>query len=217
MPRATGYILAILMQAPNRLRSGNNKIDYNVFDGKTQPGKFIVIDGNIDQQSRSDTISYNLFKNNGPRVDNEKESIRVGVSALTRSSGFTVLEYNRFEDCDGDPEVVSIKSCDNIIRYNTFVRCLGTLSLRQGFRNTAEGNYFFGEGKTAIFNGSTIGCGGIRVYGKDHKIINNYFSGLTGSKWDAAITITNGDATNTNFNNSDHNVPENVVVAFNTL
>jgi len=199
------------------LKSGNNRVDYNVFDGKTQPGKFIVLDGNIDQQSRHDTISYNLFKNNGPRVDNEKESIRVGVSTLTRSSGYTVIEYNRFVDCDGDPEIVSLKSCDNIVRYNTFVRCLGTLSLRQGFRNTAEGNYFFGEGKTAIFNGGIIGCGGIRVYGKDHKIINNYFHGLTGYKWDAAITITNGNVLNNTTSNSEHNIPENLVVAFNTL
>lgn len=199
------------------LKSGNNKVDYNVFDGKTQPGKYIVLDGNIDQQSRHDTISYNLFKNNGPRVDNEKESIRVGVSTLTRSSGYTVIEYNRFVDCDGDPEIVSLKSCDNIVRYNTFVRCLGTLSLRQGFRNTAEGNYFFGEGKTAIFNGSLIGCGGIRVYGKDHKIINNYFHGLTGYKWDAAITITNGNVLNNTTSNSEHNIPENLIVAFNTL
>jgi poly(beta-D-mannuronate) lyase len=199
------------------LKSGDNRVDYNVFDGKTQPGKFIVLDGNIDQQSRHDTIAYNLFKNNGPRVENEKESIRVGVSTLTRSSGYTVIEHNRFEDCDGDPEIVSIKSCDNIVRYNTFVRCLGTLSLRQGFRNTAEGNYFFGEGKTAIYNGGVIGCGGIRVYGKDHKIINNYFHGLTGYKWDAAITITNGNVLNNTTSNSEHNIPENVVIAFNTL
>jgi poly(beta-D-mannuronate) lyase len=203
--------------SPDSLKSGSNKVDYNVFDGKTQPGKYIVLDGNIDQQSRHDTISYNLFKNNGPRVDNEKESIRVGVSTLTRSSGYTVIEYNRFVDCDGDPEIVSIKSCDNIVRYNTFVRCLGTLSFRQGFRNTAEGNYFFGEGKTAVFNGGTIGCGGMRVYAKDHKIINNYFHGLTGSKWDAAITITNGNVLNSTTSNSEHNIPENLTVAFNTL
>ncbi|RYF82385.1 MAG: hypothetical protein EON98_11380, partial [Chitinophagaceae bacterium] len=199
------------------LKSGHNKVDYNVFDGKTQPGKYIVLDGNIDQQSRHDTISYNLFKNNGPRVENEKESIRVGVSTLTRSSGYTVIEHNRFVDCDGDPEIVSIKSCDNIVRYNTFVRCLGTLSLRQGFRNTAEGNYFFGEGKTAVYNGGVIGCGGIRVYGKDHKIINNYFHGLTGYKWDAAITITNGNVLNNTTSNSEHNIPENLIIAFNTL
>jgi len=203
--------------SPEPLRSGYNRVDHNSFDGKTQAGNFIRMDGNINQQSRYDTIDHNHFKNNGPRADNEKESIRVGVSTLSKSSGFTTIEYNLFEDCDGDPEIVSIKSCDNIVRYNTFVRCLGTLCLRQGFRSTVEGNYFFGDNKTAVFNGGTIGCGGIRVYAKDHKIINNYFQGLTGAKWDAAITITNGDVNNNSSSVADHYLPENLVIAFNTL
>lgn len=204
------------------LKSGHNMIDHNLFEGKTTAGKFIVFDGNINMQSQHDTVAYNHFKNNGPRADNEKESIRVGVTTLTQSSGFTVIEHNLFEDCDGDPEIVSIKSCDNIVRYNTFVRCLGTVCLRQGSRSTVEGNYFFGEGKTAQFtnsnnNTSTIGAGGVRVYGLDHKIINNYFSGLTGSRWDAAITITNGDDHNYPGANNSHHVPENLIVAYNTL
>lgn len=203
--------------SPLPLRSGYNRVDHNIFDGKTQAGNYIRMDGNINQQSQYDTIDHNHFKNNGPRANNEKESIRVGVSTLSKSSGFTLIEYNLFEDCDGDPEIVSIKSCDNTIRYNTFVRSLGTLCLRQGFRSTAEGNYFFGDNKTGTFNGGTIGCGGIRVYGKDHNIINNYFSGLTGSKWDAAITITNGDVTNSSSSVSEHYLPENVTVAHNTL
>jgi hypothetical protein len=199
------------------LKSGYNRVDHNTFDGKTQAGNYIRMDGNINQQSRYDTIDHNHFKNNGPRADNEKESIRVGVSTLSKSSGFTIIEYNLFEDCDGDPEIVSIKSCDNIVRYNTFVRCLGTLCLRQGFRSVVEGNYFFGDNKTAVFNGGTIGCGGVRVYAKDHKIINNYFQGLTGAKWDAAITITNGDVNNNSASLADHYLPENLVVAFNTM
>ena len=204
------------------LVSGNHLIEYNEFTGKTHPGKYITIDGNATQQSQHDTIRFNLFKNNGPRADNEKESIRVGYSGISKSSGHTVIMHNLFEDCDGDPEVVSIKSCDNIIKYNTFKSCLGTLSLRHGDRNLVEGNYFFGEGKTAQFTNSsnvtsTIGCGGIRVYGKDHKIVNNYFEGLTGSRWDAALTITNGDVTNTSGSLSSHYLPENVVIAFNTL
>lgn len=203
--------------SPLPLRSGYNRVDHNIFDGKTQAGNYIRMDGNINQQSQYDTIDHNHFKNNGPRAANEKESIRVGVSTLSKSSGFTIIEYNLFEDCDGDPEIVSIKSCDNTIRYNTFVRCLGTLCLRQGFRSTAEGNYFFGDNKTGEFNGGTLGAGGIRVYGKDHKIINNYFSGLTGSKWDAAITITNGDVNNNSNSLADHYLPENLIVTHNTL
>jgi poly(beta-D-mannuronate) lyase len=206
------------------LKSGHNKIDYNLFEGKTKSGKFILLDGNINQQTQYDTISYNIFRNNGPREENEKESIRIGVSTLSQSNGYTVVEYNLFEDCDGDPEIVSVKSFANIIRYNTFRRSLGTVCLRQGNNSVVEGNYFFGEGKIANYtnengNASVIGCGGVRVYGKNHKIFNNYFSGLTGDIFDAAVTITNGDAFNVE-NPTDlakHYVPEDVVVAFNTF
>ena len=199
--------------SPEPLRSGYNRIDHNLFENKEQVGTFIKMDGNMFEQTKYDTIDYNHFKNNQPRATNEKECIRVGYSQLSMSSGFTLIEYNLFEDCDGDPEIVSIKSCDNIVRYNTFVRCLGTLSLRHGNRTLVEGNYFLGEGKTV----GTDGTGGIRVYGKDHIIINNYFSGLTGSKFDAAITITNGDVLNTSTSLDKHFVPENVIVAHNTL
>lgn len=199
------------------LKSGGNVMEYNSFDGKTMTGKYVVFDGTATQQSQHDTIRYNLFKNNGPRAVNEQESIRVGVSGLSPSSGFTVIEHNLFQACDGDPEIVSIKSCDNIVRFNTFQRSLGTVTLRQGRRNVVEGNYFFGEGKTGTFNGSTIGCGGIRVYGKDHLIFNNYMQGLTGSRFDAGITITNGDVDNSTTSLSSHNLPENVTIAFNTL
>ena len=96
-------------------------------------------------------------------------------------------------------------------------RCLGTLSLRHGHNTIVEGNFFFGEGKTAQYSGSEIGCGGIRVYGMNHQIYNNYFEGLTGSKWDAAITITNGDVTNSSSSLTSHFLPENVVVAHNTM
>lgn len=206
------------------LRSGHNRVDYNLFEGKTKSGKFVLLDGNINQQTQYDTIAYNIFRNNGPREENEKETIRIGVSTLSQSNGFTLVEYNLFEDCDGDPEIVSVKSFANTVRYNTFRRCLGTVCLRQGNNSVVEGNYFFGEGKTAIYtnqngNSSTIGAGGVRVYGKNHKIYNNYFSGLTGSIFDAAVTITNGDAYNV-ANPTDlgkHYVPENVEVVFNTF
>lgn len=200
------------------LISGYNSIDHNTFTGKTWPGNYIKLDGTATQQTQYDTISYNWFKDNKPRAANEKESIRIGFSGISRSSGFTLVERNLFEECDGDPEVVSIKTCDNTIRYNTFLRCLGTLSFRHGDRSVAEGNYFLGEGRTGLDDsGSPTGCGGVRIYGKGHKIINNYFSGLTGSKWDAAITITNGDVNSSSTSLNSHYLPEDLVVAFNTL
>jgi hypothetical protein len=198
-------------------RSKYNRLDHNLFDGKADGGAWVVIDGShgtVPDISKYDRIDFNHFRNNKPRVANEKETIRIGVSDLSMKSSYTTVEHNLFEECDGDPEIVSVKSCDNTIRRNTFLRSLGTLSLRHGFRNHVESNYFFGEGK---IDESGNGCGGIRVYGLDHIIVNNYFEGLTGAKWDAAITITNGDVTNSSSSLTSHFIPENVVFAFNTL
>lgn len=205
--------------------SHHNRVDHNVFQNKTTPGHYITIDGtsNADQtdsrQSQYDRIDHNYFKNNAPRAVNEQESIRVGWSQMSKSSGFTTVEYNRFEECDGDPEIVSIKSCDNIVRHNTFYRCHGTLSFRHGNRSRAEGNYFFGGGKeNASFGTSTIHTGGIRIYGTDHVIVNNYLEGLYGTIWDAPIALTQGDAIDGNSTNlTKHFRAERVTIAFNTL
>lgn len=199
--------------------SRHNRIDHNLFEGKYDAGAWLVIDGShgsVPDISKHDRIDHNIFRNNTPRVANEKETIRIGVSDLSMLSSYTIIERNLFENCDGDPEIVSIKSCNNIVRNNTFKQCLGTLSLRHGNNNQVEGNFFFGEGKTGLFEGTTIGCGGIRVYGKGHEIVNNYFEGLTGSKWDAAITITNGDVNNSSTSWSSHYIPEDIIYAFNT-
>jgi hypothetical protein len=119
------------------------------------------------------------------------------------------VENNLFEHCDGDPEIISVKTNDNIVRYNTFTACQGTVCLRQTNRSVVEGNYFFGKGKA--------GTGGLRVYGKAHLIYNNYFEGLTGDKWDAAITLTNGDVDTNTTSFSSHVRPVRNTIAYNTL
>lgn len=201
-------------------RSQYNRIDHNLFEGKHDLGALLVIDGShgtVPAISKHDRIDHNIFRDNTPRVANEKETIRIGVSDLCNLDAYTVVENNLFEDCDGDPEIVSVKSYSDTIRNNTFHHCLGTISLRQGKGSVVEGNFMFGDGKTAVFEGGTIGCGGVRMYGLNHKIFNNYFFGLTGYKWDAAITITNGDVDNSSTSLSSHFLPENIIITNNTL
>ncbi|MFK7949969.1 MAG: chondroitinase-B domain-containing protein [Saprospiraceae bacterium] len=209
--------------------SHHNRIDHNTFQNKDTPGHYITVDGTNDgnddyRQSQYDRIDHNYFKNNSPRAINEQESIRIGWSDMSQSSGYTLVEYNLFEDCDGDPEIVSVKSCDNTIRHNTFKGCYGTLSLRHGNRNHVEGNYFFGNNKpNGTYTNSSGGTsitytGGIRIYGTDHVIINNYLEGLEGTRWDAPITLTQGDAIDGSSTNwSKHFRAERVTIAYNTL
>lgn len=182
--------------------SHHNRIDHNTFEKKSQLGNFITIEGTMRKQpqvSQHDRIDRNLFRDIGPRAENVLEAIRIGSAAYTLSSGYTVLEENLFERCDGDPEYVSIKSSHDTIRYNTFRECLGSLSLRHGNGSVVEGNYILGNGRTGSFLDSTgktwtLGTGGVRFCGDDMKIVNNYFEGLTGSMWDATLAIPNGDA-----------------------
>jgi len=205
--------------------SHHNRIDHNTFKNKHKAGNYITIDGTynqaqtVNQQSQYDRIDHNYFFNNGPRLENENESIRIGNSLLSTSSGFTTVDFNLFEECDGDPEIVSVKSCDNAIRHNVFNRNYGSLTLRQGNRNRAEGNYFFGGGKpNGMFETTPIYTGGIRAYGADHVIVNNYLEGLQGTLFDAPITLTQGDAiTGVDTDYSLHYRGERIVVAYNTL
>jgi hypothetical protein len=145
----------------------------------------------------------------GPRAVNEMEAVRIGETSFSATSGFTTVEFNLFEECNGDPEIVSVKTNDNTIRYNTFLRSQGTASLRQGNNSQLYGNYFLGRGKA--------GTGGVRVYGTGHRIFNNYFEGLTGNTWDAALAITNGDVDTTSTSMSSHHRPNRISVVFNTF
>lgn len=190
--------------------SHHNRIDHNVFLNKHTLGNMIKIDGTDEKYvSQYDVIEYNHFKNMGPRAENEMEVIRIGWSAMSESDGYTTVSNNLFEACNGDPEIISVKCNKNTISHNTFRRCQGTLSLRHGNESLVEGNFFFGEGAE--------GTGGVRIYGSDHKIINNYFHGLTGTKWDAPITLTEGDAEAGSSGLSKHFRIERAIIANNTI
>ena len=91
---------------------------------------------------------------------------------------------NYFEHCNGETEIISNKSGENIFQYNTFFESEGTLTLRHGNRATVRGNFFFGNDKP--------NTGGVRIIGEDHKVYNNYFDGLRGTGNRSTITLMNG-------------------------
>jgi poly(beta-D-mannuronate) lyase len=180
--------------------SHHNRIDRNEFGPKRDLGNFITFDGSATQVSQYDIVEYNYFHDIGPRATNEMEAIRLGWSQISMSNAYTTIQYNLFENADGDPEIISVKSGQNIVRYNTFRNSEGVLSSRHGHANSFYGNFFLG-------NGTKPGVGGIRIYGNDHKIYNNYFEGLTGSGHSNTITIDGGDfdggSSGTNYSSSD--------------
>ena len=116
-------------------------------------------------------IRYCTFKNfPGLGGDYGNEPIRIGLSTEMTNVSRTVVEFCYFNNVGlGDGESISLKSSENVCRYNTFTNNpKGMLVFRHGYRNVAYGNFFI--------NGS----GGIRIKeGGDHYIYNNYFE--TGS------------------------------------
>lgn len=191
-------------------RSSHNRIDHNIFRNKHTLGNMIRIDGTDETWvSQYDVIEFNHFKNMGPRAVNEMEAIRIGWSNMSESDGYCTVSGNLFEECNGDPEIISVKCNKNTLSHNTFLRCQGTLSLRHGNESLVEGNFFLGE--------EVEGTGGVRIYGSDHRIINNYFEGLAGTKWDAPITLTFGDEEEGGGSLSKHFRIERAVIANNTL
>ena len=104
-------------------------------------------------------------------------------------------------------EVVSVKASDMTVRYNTVRRSQGVLSLRHGDRNSLYGNVVLGEGRP--------GTGGIRIYGADNRVFNNYVAGTTGTGYDSALSIDGGDARPGGELNKHHRV-DNAIVVFNT-
>ena len=198
--------------------SHHNRIDHNTFQNKSEAGHYITVDGSDGlYQSQFDLIDHNYFKDNTPRFSNEKESIRIGWSEMSESSGYTIVEFNLFENCNGDPEIISVKSCDNVVRHNTIRESDGTISLRHGNRNRVEGNYFFGNRECTTSDLGTHCTGGIRIYGEDHVIVNNYLEGLKGNTWDAPIALTNGDADAGSSSLSKHFRIERAIIAYNML
>lgn len=152
--------------------SSNNWIDHNEFGPRHDLGQMISIDGLGGQVAQYTLIEYNYFHDADPQSSNGGETIRVGLSGLQMSDGFTTIQYNLFENVNSDLEPISVKSKNNTVRYNTFRNNQGMVTNRHGDDNSYYGNFFFGDGVKAD-------VGGLRIYGADHKIYNNYFENLT--------------------------------------
>jgi len=162
----------------------NNRFDHNVVEGKTGLGVTLVVELNEERhQENNHRIDFNYFGIRPNFGSNGAETMRVGTSTWAYTSSRTIIENNFFEHCDGEVEIISIKSADNIIRNNTFYESVGVVALRHGDRNLVEGNAFFGNNKPFT--------GGVRVVNAGHTIRNNYFENLTGSRFFSGLAVMN--------------------------
>ena len=163
----------------------NNRVDHCSFTGKKNLGVTLIVMLSHPECDENDhQIDHNWF---GPRPvygSNGAETIRIGTSQQCMQNSRTQLHDNFFEKCNGEVEVVSIKSSENHIYGNTFYECEGVLALRHGDRNVAEDNLFIGHGKR--------NTGGIRIVGEDQVVRANTFLSLAGERFFSALALMYG-------------------------
>jgi poly(beta-D-mannuronate) lyase len=159
-----------------------NRVDHCYFKGQSHTGNALVV--RLNGEANEHRIDHNYFAGRDHLGWNGAETIRIGTSSRSMQNSRTIVEDNLFENCDGEAEIISVKSCENVIRRNAFVSSAGAVTLRHGNRNRVEGNWFQGGGKPRT--------GGVRVIGEDHVVINNHFESLMGRGGRSAISIMNG-------------------------
>lgn len=163
----------------------NNRVDHCNFTGKRSEGTTLVVwlrdEFSTDNNHK---IDNNYFGERPDLGKNGGETIRIGTSTNSMKSSKTIVEKNVFANCDGEIEIISNKSCNNIIRENLFIESKGTITLRHGNGALVENNVFLGNGVS--------NTGGIRVIGEDHIVRNNLLIGLAGDGFRGPITVMNG-------------------------
>lgn len=184
----------------------NNRVDHCWFSGMNHRGVQMVVWINPDGPPNRSRIDNNYFGDRTLGTGNGFETIRIGDSHTSFLRSEAVVERNLFQRCDGEVEIISNKSVANVYRGNTFRENAGQLTLRHGSECLVEQNFFFGENKE---NSS-----GVRIIGPDHVVVNNYFEGLRGQDFYAALSIVNG-VPNSPLNR--YLTAERNLVAFNTF
>ena len=185
------------------LFGSDHEVDYNTFHHKNTLGKFIGVRGlekSGNQIAQRLWIHHNYFHDFLPQKGNGAEALQFGLSGYSLSSSHSIVEYNLFEKCAGENELISVKASAVTLRYNTIRDCRAQFTLRHGNFCKVYGNYFT---KTP----------GLRIFGDDHTIFSNYFE-----ECKLAINIGNGGAEVADGADlRSHDRPDRVLIAFNTL
>ncbi|HEX2471173.1 MAG TPA: chondroitinase-B domain-containing protein [Nitrososphaera sp.] len=147
------------------------KVDHCFFHHKPSEGQFCNVKYRSDNKhGEGPLFEYNHFQHQDYNEivgddnigDAGGEGIQMGDSALCRWYYRAIVRYNYFEECNGDGEMITNKSSGNLYYNNSFMKTLGTMTLRHGDSTAFLGNYF-------------EVCG-LRVGGRGNLIANNHFT-----------------------------------------
>jgi len=150
------------------LRNGSchNRIDHCFMTRNLSMGMGVAV-GSETTRNTDSLLDHNWYKDIRRRSGNGQEVIQLAHRGH-RVDVRTTVEYCLFEATNGDAEIISDKSCSNVIRYNTFRDSPCQLVLRAGSRTLVQGNIF-------------LNTGGIRVHGDHHRIVGNYLANCRSS------------------------------------
>lgn len=180
----------------------DNEVSYNTFRNKKDEGQMLSIQGpGGDKMAKRVWVHHNYFHDFVPPGKNNCSAIQIGLSGRSMDSAFCLIEYNLFIRTEGENEgAICHKSCNNIIRFNTFGERSEECSIRHGNKSQVYGNFF-------------INNTGLRFSGDDHLIYSNYFQGCS-----KAIVCTNGDGeVKEGSKLTCHDRSDRVTVTYNTI
>ena len=122
--------------------------------------------------------------------ENGYEVIRIGDSKSSLYDSKSMIFNNFFNNCDREIELISIKSCANIVSFNKVIYCKSGIVLRHGRRNKVINNYIHGNYRK--------GCCGIRITGREHIIKYNTIEGIINKEnpFRTAISVMCGEENN---------------------
>ena len=176
-------------------RGESNQVDHCLFSGNID-NQELQVKITKDQSPLYTMISNNDFSNKMKvrwQNSNGGECVQIGQDPILLGTivSKTTVRENRFIRCNGEPEVISNKSSNNIYLKNYFEDCDGELVMRGGHDCLIDSNVIKG------------GNSGIRVNGTAHVITHNDISnvktgirlmyGMAGGKTDIGFYVAASD------------------------
>jgi Chondroitinase B len=171
-------------------RGNNNRIDHNeVVDyGVGQRGFQIIPASGGNNTAKNTVIDRNYLHRSLGQRKNGADGIQLGTySAHAAQELHTIVEYNLIEQWEIDGEMISNKSSNNIIRFNTLADANATGPIRYGSHIDVISNYF-------------VNVIGLVNYGDDNKIIGNVVE-------NGDLIVRNGDITQSAVNQGSEKHP----------
>jgi len=149
-------------------RSSQVRVDHCEFGPRTTRSTGDYVSSHIG--SRYLRIDHNHFQHRANIGQNGGETVLLHGGGVWSLHG--VVEANLFERCNGEGELIGIKSGRNTVRDNTFINCEGAISIRDGSYNKISGNIILNLLPASDPRADRVS--GVRIFGTHNEVVNNY-------------------------------------------